>query len=82
MSTEVVSLAVMKELISTQERAFRQTVEMFATNMKEDINSIRKTVEDLKCSLIFSQKDIDDINFQLYKAEDKVFNAEDAIFNT
>ena len=82
MSTEVVSLAVVKELISTQERAFRQTVEMFATNMKEDINSIRKTVDDLKCSLNFSQRDIDDIKFKLYKAEEKVFNAEEAIFNT
>ena len=72
----------MKELISTQERAFRQTVEMFATNMKEDINSIRKTVDDLKCSLNFSQRDIDDIKFKLYKAEEKVFNAEEAIFST
>ena len=61
MSTEVVSLAVVKELISMQERAFRQTAEMFATNMKEDINSIQKTVDDLKCSLNFSQRDIDDI---------------------
>ena len=82
MSTEVVSLAVVKELIATQERAFRQTVEMFATNMKEDINSIRKTVDDLKCSLNFSQRDIDDIKFKLYKAEEKVFNAEEAIFST
>ena len=65
-----------------QERAFRQTVEMFATNMKEDIKSIRKTVDDLKCSLNFSQRDIDDIKFKLYKAEEKVFNAGEAIFNT
>ena len=71
----------MKELISKQERAFRQTVEMFATNIKEDI-SIRKTVDDLKCSLNFSQRDIDDIKFKLYKAEEKVFNAEEAIFST
>ena len=53
MSTEVVSLAVVKELISTQERAFRQTVEMFAANMKEDINSIRKTVDDLNVASAF-----------------------------
>ena len=72
----------MKELISMQERAFRQTVGMFATNMKkEDINSIRKTVDDLKCSLNFSQRDIDDIKFMLYKAEEKVFNAKKAIFS-
>ena len=82
MSTEVVSFVVVKELISTQERAFRQTVEMFATNMKKDINSIRKTVDDLKCSLTFSQRDIDDIKFKLYKPEEKVFNAGEAIFNT
>ena len=63
-STQVHTCFV-KELISTQvHRAFRQTVEMFATNMKEDINSIRKTVEDLKCSLNFSQKDVDDIKFK------------------
>ena len=55
---------------------------MFATDMKEDINSIRKTVDDLKCSLNFSQRDIDDIKFKLYNAEEKVLNAEEAIFNT
>ena len=71
MSTEVLSLAVVKELISTQERTFRQTVEMFATNMKEDINSIRKTVDDLKCSLNFSQRDIDDINLSCTKLKRK-----------
>ena len=75
MSTEVVRFAVVKKLISMQECAFRQTIEMFATNMKEDINSIRKTVDDLKCSLNFSQRDIDDNKFKLYKAEKKAFNA-------
>ena len=55
---------------------------MFATNMREDINSIRNTVEDLKCSLNFSQKDIDDIKFKLYKGEEKLVSAEQAIFNT
>ena len=58
--SEVVTLPVVKELLAMQERSFCQMIELMTNTVKEDINNIRKTVDDLKASLSFSQKDIDD----------------------
>ena len=58
--SEVVILPVVKELLAMQERSFHQMIELMTNTIKEDINNIRKTVDDLKASLNFSQKDIDD----------------------
>ena len=55
-------------------------IELMTNTIKEDINNIRKTVDDLKASLNFSQKDIDDIKYKLYITEEKVWDAEDAIY--
>ena len=78
--SEVITLPVVKELLATQERSFRQMIELMTNTIKEDINNIRKTVDDLKASLNFSQKDIDDIKYKLYITEEKVWDAEDAIY--
>ena len=78
--SEVVTLPVVKELLATQERSFRQMIELMTNTIKEDINNIRKTVDDLKVSLNFSQKDIDDIKYKLYITEEKAWDAEDAIY--
>ena len=50
MSSEVVSLAVVRELLVTQEIAFRQSIELFTTSIEEDVSFLRKEVEDLKAS--------------------------------
>ena len=78
--SEVVTLSVVKELLATQERSFRQMIELMTNTIKEDINNIRKTVDDLKVSLNFSQKDIDDIKYKLHITEEKVWDAENAIY--
>ena len=78
--SEVVTLPVVKELLATQEQSFCQMIELMTNTIKEDINSIRKTADDLKASLNFSQKDIDDIKYKLYITEEKVWDAEDAIY--
>ena len=61
MSSEYVSLAVVHELLKTQERVFTQFIEFHTSCVKEEIHSLRKYVEDLKSSLVFSQKDIDNV---------------------
>ena len=48
-------------------------------NFKDDINEIKRTVEDLKTSLNFSQKDIDDIKSRICKAEERIMEAEEGI---
>ena len=62
------SLAVVLELLGTQERTFEQFIEFHMTNVKEEINALRKYVDDLKTILVFSQKDIDDVKEKCFKA--------------
>ena len=72
--SEQVTLATVRELLETQERTFKYT-----KNFKDDINEIKRTVDDLKTSLNFSQKDIDDIKSRIYKAEERIMEAEEGI---
>ena len=69
--SEQVMLATIRELPETQEQTFKYTIELLTKNFKDDINEIKRTVEDLKTSLNFSQKDIDDIKSRIYKAEER-----------
>ena len=79
MSSEVVSLAVVRELFVTQERAFRQSIKRFTMSIKEEVSFLRKEVEDLKASLNFSQKDLDDLKGKFFQAEQKVNDIDDTV---
>ena len=54
-----VTLPVVCELLETQERCFKATVQMSIDSIREEVKDIRNTVNELKESLTFSQKDID-----------------------
>ena len=79
MSSEYVSLAVVRELLETQERVFKQFIELHTSSVKEEIHSLRKYVDDLKNSLAFSQKDIDDVKEKCFRAEERLMDVEDSI---
>ena len=79
MTSEFVSLAVVPELLETQERAFKQFTEFHTNSVKEEINTLRKYVDDLKTSLVFSQKDIDDMKEKCYKAEERLMETDDGL---
>ena len=64
--------------METQGRAFKETIELYTKNVREEVESIRKTVENLKTSLMFSQKDIDDFKGKIYETEDKLHSLEDS----
>ena len=51
MTSEFVSLAVVRELLETQERAFKEFIEFHTKSVKEEINTLRKYVDDIKTSL-------------------------------
>ena len=58
MASEFVSLAVLvHEHLETQERTFKQFIEFHTNSVNEEIKALRKYVDDLKTSLVFSQKD-------------------------
>ena len=54
--SEYVSLAVMKELLETQDRSYRTTLQIFVEDMKQELRNI----EDLKVSLQLRQGEIQD----------------------
>ena len=56
MSAEFVTLAVVRELLETQERAFKQIMEFQMNAVKEEMKLLKKDVDELKSSLTFSQK--------------------------
>ena len=70
MNFEYVTLAIVRELMETQERGFKQTIELYTNSVREEVKSVKKTVKDLKTSLMFSQKDIDDLKGKIYETED------------
>ena len=79
-TSEFVSLAVVRELLEMQERAFKQFIELHTNSVKEEINTLRKYVDDLKTSLVLiSQKDIDDVKEKCYKAEERLLETEDGL---
>ena len=56
---EYVTLAIVKELLEAQDRAYRTTLQLLMDDMKQEIRNLRKDVEDVKLSLQFSQGEID-----------------------
>ena len=82
MSAEFVTLAVVRELLETQERAFKQIMEFQMNAVKEEMKLLKKDVNELKSSLTFSQKDIDDVKQKCYKIEERLMGAEDSLAET
>ena len=78
MNVEYIALAIFRELMETQERTFKQTIYLYTNCVREEVKSARKTVEDLETSLMFSQKDTDDLKGNIYETEDKLHSLEDS----
>ena len=56
---EYVTLAIVKELLEAQDRAYRTTLQLLMDDMKQEIRNLRKDAEDVKLSQQFSQEEID-----------------------
>ena len=63
-----VTLEVVKELLATQQQAFR----LLVTDIKDSVKEVKKDFEELKRSLVFSQKDLRDTDIKVINLEHKV----------
>ena len=63
-----VTLEVVKELLATQQQAFR----LLVTDIKDSVKEVKKDFEELKRSLEFSQKDLRDTDIKVTNLESKV----------
>ena len=61
--------AYTKELLEIQEKGFKSSLQMFVDTFNAELKAIRSDVNDLKSSLQFSQKDIDDSKVKISKIE-------------
>ena len=48
-------------MLEIHERAYRTTMQLMIDSVKDDIKSLKQSVDEMKQSLHYSQKDIDDI---------------------
>ena len=71
-SSQYVTLPIVRELLETQERSFKTMVQMFFESVKSEVRDIRKEVIDLKESLTFSQKDIEEAKVIIKNIKSKV----------
>ena len=78
----MLALAIVKELLEAQERVFKQFTEFHTSSVKEEITSLRKYVDEVKTSLVFSQTDIDDIKEKCYRAGERIMEVADSVGST
>ena len=76
-SQEYVTLPFIRELLATQERSFKSMVELFFESVKNEVKEVRSLVTDLKESLLFTQKDVDDTKFKIESLNMKLNKVED-----
>ena len=58
--TDFVTLDVLKQMLEIQERSYRSMISLLTDDIKLEVRSLKKDVEDLKVSLQFSQAQFDD----------------------
>ena len=72
--SEAVTLQMVRELLDLeiQDRPYRSTFQLLLADMKEDVKSLKKDIDELKHSLQFSQKDIKDLQDKTLAIEKKI----------
>ena len=58
--TDFATLDVLKQMLEIQEHSYRSMISMLTDDIKLEVRSLKKDVEDLKVSLQFSQAQFDD----------------------
>ena len=65
-------MQIVKEMMAVQERAYKNGIEIFYSEVKNDIRNLYDDIQEMKCSLQFSQKDIDELKLKVFSTETKV----------
>ena len=72
---QFVTLEVVKELLATQERAFHSSLQLFLTDIRDEVRSVRKDFDVLRRSLEFSQSQLKDTQDKVMNLDSKVESA-------
>ena len=81
-SKKFITMPVLKEMLEIHERAYRTTMQLMMDSVKDDIKSLKQSVDEMKQSLHYSQKDINDVKTKIEKIEEKTKNVDKSIANS
>ena len=54
--SEAVTLQMVRELLEIQDRSYRSTFQLLLTDMKEDVKSLKKDIDELNTACSFLRK--------------------------
>ena len=74
---EYITLEVLKEMMEIQDRAYRSTLQILVNDMKSEIKSVKKDVEELKLSTQFMSSKFEDQKNNIEQRKMKVEQIED-----
>ena len=73
------TLEVLKEMMEIQDRAYRSTLQILVNDMKSEIKSVKKDVEELKLSTQFMSSKFEDQKINIEQRKMKVEQIEDRV---
>ena len=76
---EYVTLEVLKEMMEIQDHAYRSTLQILVNDMKSEIKSVKKDVEELKLSTQFMSSKFEDQKNNIEQRKMKVEQIEDRV---
>ena len=76
---EYVTLEVLKEMMEIQDRAYRSTLQILVNDMKSEIKSVKRDVEELKLSTQFMSSKFEDQKINIEQRKMKVEQIEDRV---
>ena len=71
-NSEFVTLAILKEMLAAQERAYKTTTQLLVDDMRSEIRSLRSEVDELKESVKFTSAKYEELKEKSQKVESKL----------
>ena len=69
---EYITMSVLKQVMDTQEKAFKSAIKILIEDVKSEVKDIRKEIEELKLSVKFMSGKYDDVKEKIDKADNEI----------
>ena len=69
---EYITMSVLKQVMDTQEKAFKSAITILIEDVKSEVKDIRKEIEELKLSVKFMSRKYDDVKKKVVKADNEI----------
>ena len=69
---EYITMSVLKQVMDTQEKAFKSAIKILIEDVKSEVKDIRKEIEELKLSVKFMSGKYDDVKEKIVKADNEI----------